>query len=193
MSLFAHRREYQRSIDRIFEDISVHSRTQTKPYFQNATTPRVSAGDEFENNESTQPTIRVIKYIQMLSYLTKANQDMENNMAYMNEERKKELIPGINKVLEKYGVKGKVFVRDYMTLGVKIIKGKINFGTTNFNVNPYRIDKDFEGAAKQLLVELTDAMNRGRWKLRNNMMDIRDTGWLIAIEIGDRRNKYQLV
>ena len=114
-------------------------------------------------------------------------------MAYMNEDRKKELIPGIKKVLNKYGVKGKVFVRDYMTLGVKLKKGKINFGTTNFNVNPYRIDKDFEGVAKQLLVELAEAMNRGRWALRNNMMDIRDTGWLIAIEIGDRRKKYQLV
>lgn len=114
-------------------------------------------------------------------------------MTYMNEERKKELLPGIKKVLKKYGVKGKVFVRNYMTIGVKLKKGKINFGTTNFNVNPYRIDKDFEGMPQQLLVELAEAMNRGRWKLRNNMMDIRDTGWLIAIEIGDQRNKYQLV
>ena len=32
MSLFAHRREYQRSIDRIFQDFSVHSRAQSEPY-----------------------------------------------------------------------------------------------------------------------------------------------------------------
>ena len=31
MSLFALRREYQRSFDRIFEDFSVHSQAQTEP------------------------------------------------------------------------------------------------------------------------------------------------------------------
>lgn len=31
MSLFALRREYQRSIDRIFEDFSLHCRAQTEP------------------------------------------------------------------------------------------------------------------------------------------------------------------
>lgn len=31
MSLFALRREYQRSIDRIFEDFSVHTPSQTAP------------------------------------------------------------------------------------------------------------------------------------------------------------------
>ena len=114
-------------------------------------------------------------------------------MTYMNEQRKKELAPGIKRVLKKYGVKGKLYVRDYMTLGIKLKKGKINFGKTQCDVNPYRIDKDFEGMPRQLLVELTEAMNWGRWKLRNNMMDIRDAGWLIAIEIGDYRNEYQLV
>ena len=33
MSLFALRREYQRSFDRIFEDLSVRSRLQTEPTF----------------------------------------------------------------------------------------------------------------------------------------------------------------
>lgn len=33
MSLFAVRREYQRSFDRIFKDFSVHSRAQTEPSF----------------------------------------------------------------------------------------------------------------------------------------------------------------
>lgn len=114
-------------------------------------------------------------------------------MTYMNEERKKELLPEIRKVLNRYGVKGKVFVRDHMTLGIKLKKGKIDFGTTHCNVNHYHIDKDFEGMSHQLLIELIDAMTRGCWKLRNNMMDIRDTGWLITIEIGDQRKKYQLV
>lgn len=114
-------------------------------------------------------------------------------MVYMNEERKKELLPGIKMVLKKYGVKGKVYVRDCITLGIKLKKGKINFGTTQYNVNPYRIDKDFDGMPRQLLVELVDAMKRGCWGLQNQMMDIRDAGWLIAIEIGDRQNEYRLV
>lgn len=114
-------------------------------------------------------------------------------MAYMNEELKQELLPRIKKVMKKYGVKGKVYVRDYMTLGLKLKKGKINFGTKQHSVNPYRIDKDFEGMPRKLLVELSEAMNHGRWTLRNNMMDVRDAGWLIAIDIGDHEQEYQLV
>ena len=73
MSLFAHRQEYQRSIDRIFEDCSVQSRVQTESSrekvennshrsvislgnqqqryvqhkIQNDMTPQVAAGYEF--------------------------------------------------------------------------------------------------------------------------------------------------
>lgn len=73
MSLFALRREYQRSFERIFEDFSAHSRARTEPFpeerqtnrhrsvispgnqqdryvqrkTQNATTPPVAGGYEF--------------------------------------------------------------------------------------------------------------------------------------------------
>lgn len=40
MSLFALRREYQRSFDRIFEDFPVHSRAQTKPFLEEAESNR---------------------------------------------------------------------------------------------------------------------------------------------------------
>jgi hypothetical protein len=77
MSLFALRKEYQRTFDRIFEDFSLHTRAQTEPFpnevestrhqsvisldnqherheqykTQNAITPPVAAGCEFIHHD----------------------------------------------------------------------------------------------------------------------------------------------
>jgi len=52
MSLFARRQEYQRSFDRIFEDFSVHSSAETKPFLEEVETLRhrsvVSLGNQRE-------------------------------------------------------------------------------------------------------------------------------------------------
>ena len=53
-------------------------------------------------------------------------------MAYMNQERKANLAPGIKAVLKKYGVKGSIAVSNHMTLVVNIKSGPIDF-FENFN------------------------------------------------------------
>ena len=47
-------------------------------------------------------------------------------MAYISQEEKKELAPGIKAVLKKYGVKGTIAVRGYSSLVVNIKSGVLD-------------------------------------------------------------------
>lgn len=48
-------------------------------------------------------------------------------MAYMSQERKKELAPKIKEILNKYGLKGSLSVRNHSALVLTIKSGKIDF------------------------------------------------------------------
>ena len=48
-------------------------------------------------------------------------------MAYMSQEKKKELSVGIKEVLKKYGVKGSIAVRHHSSLVVNIASGGLDF------------------------------------------------------------------
>ena len=48
-------------------------------------------------------------------------------MAYMSQEKKKELSVGIKEVLKKYGVKGSIAVRHHSSLVVNIASGQLDF------------------------------------------------------------------
>ena len=52
-------------------------------------------------------------------------------MAYVSQEDKARLAPGINRVLKKYNMKGSISVRHHSTLVVTIRSGAIDF-TGNF-------------------------------------------------------------
>ena len=83
-------------------------------------------------------------------------------MAYMTQKLKKQLMPGIKKVLEHYGVKATFSVKHHSKLVCTIREGGINFGgdfitQTSpwgdtrvwdglwYDVNTYHIDKAFKG------------------------------------------------
>ena len=81
-------------------------------------------------------------------------------MAYMNQERKAERMPAIKAVLKKYGMKGTVAVRNHMTLVANIKSGDIDFSEfgDHYQVNPYRIEVNYHGAARDFLLELKAAL-----------------------------------
>jgi hypothetical protein len=127
-------------------------------------------------------------------------------MAYMSQERKKELKPNIKAVLAKYGMKGTVSVRDYSTLICTISSGKLDLlanarekakreGRTNqyegyYSVNHYYIDSTFDGEVAQLLNELRAAMMIGNRDNSDTMTDYHDIGWYVKIEIGKWNKPY---
>jgi hypothetical protein len=81
-------------------------------------------------------------------------------MAYMNQQRKAERVPAIKAVFKKYGIKGSISVRDHMVLVATLQSGPIDFfdQTDHYQVNEYWIEKYFEGAARDCLLELRDAL-----------------------------------
>lgn len=124
-------------------------------------------------------------------------------MAYMSQKRKKELMPGIKKVLAKYGVKATFRVR-HGTLVATIREGGIDFindfkvttdqwgnkSEFHYQTNEYHLDKSWTGPALSFLQELKAAMKDGNWDNSDIMTDYFDVGWYIDMNIGDYNKPY---
>ena len=113
-------------------------------------------------------------------------------MAYMNQERKKELSAWIKEVLKKYNIKGTIWVNHFSTLVVNIREGNIDFfWSYNWNlnwrdylqVNTYYIEENFNWVAKDFLLELNKAMNIWNHDNSDVMTDYFDVGWYVDINI----------
>lgn len=111
-------------------------------------------------------------------------------MAYMSQEMKAKLAPGIKAVLKKYNMKGTISVDHHAELVVKIKSGPLFKESHNkyTQVNHYHIDNHYEGKERDFLNELRDAMMVGNHDNSNSMVDYFDVGWYISIHIG-RWNK----
>jgi len=117
-------------------------------------------------------------------------------MAYMNQERKKELAPAIKAVLKKYSMKGTIAVRHHSTLVVNVKSGPIDFGEYThgdgyIQINTYHTDSHYEGDAQAFLRELIDAMNAGNFDKSDAMTDYFHVGWYIDVNIGGWNKPYQ--
>lgn len=131
-------------------------------------------------------------------------------MAWMNQDKKAKLAPGIKAVLKKYKVKGTLAVRNHSTLVVNIKEGAIDF-IGNYNEvrrdrnpsgndaegylqpNPYWFQEHFTGKAHKFLSELFAAMNAGNHDRSDVMTDYFDVGWYVDVNIGEWNKPYQLV
>jgi hypothetical protein len=115
-------------------------------------------------------------------------------MAYMSQENKKALTPGIQAVLKKHNMKGTVAIRHHSTLVVTIQKGLIDFKGKD-NVNEYYIAENYakNPAARDFLLELKEAMNVGNHDRSDSMSDYFDVGWWISINIGKWNKPYEYV
>jgi len=131
-------------------------------------------------------------------------------MAYMNQEKKKMLTPGIKAVLKKYGMKGSISVNNHSTLVVTIKEGKldvisnyIKVATPEHNtsgshsVNTYWIEDHYDGEVKDFLSELKDAMNGEgtedpNFDKSDSQSDYFHVGWYIDISIGKWDKEYKL-
>ena len=121
-------------------------------------------------------------------------------MAYISQDMKKELAPGIKAVLKKYGMKGTIAVRNHSTLCVNLKEGSIDFkndATGNdfhYQVNTYHIDRGWNGKARSFLTELNAAMKGDKWYDNSDaMIDYFDTAYYTDINIGDWNKGYVVV
>jgi len=130
-------------------------------------------------------------------------------MAYINQDMKKKLAPGIKAVLKKYGIKGSIAVKHHSELVVTLREGNLDLisgyerktgqETGGYvQVNQYYISRDFPGIMVQFLEELQNAMDGrgadiGNWDRSDSMTDYFDVGWYISIQIGRWDKPYRYI
>ena len=118
-------------------------------------------------------------------------------MAYIDQDKKKELAPKIKEVLKKHGVKGTISISHHSNLVVRLKEGKVDLygekvDSNNWcgshgsdSVNTYHIDSSFIGVSKDFLNELHAAMNDGNWDKSDVMTDYFNVGWYSDIVVGN--------
>ncbi len=129
-------------------------------------------------------------------------------MAYMSQEKKKELAPKIKAVMKKYGLKGSIGVNNHSALVIKIKSGKIDFFGNyinskgegwsenqphHYDVNQYHFAKNYTGDALNAISELLEAANDGNWDRSDSQSDYFDIGWYVYLSIGTWDKPYELI
>lgn len=134
-------------------------------------------------------------------------------MAYINQTEKKELVPAIKKVLNRYGMKGTIGIHHHSTLVVNIKSGDLDIignwfdtvtkkGTINdygdkldkpeyIQVNEYWIDHNYTGKVKDFLNELVSAMKKEGWRNNTDIQsDYFDISYYTTINVGKWNQNY---
>ena len=113
-------------------------------------------------------------------------------MAYISQQDKKDLAPGIKSVLNKYGMKGSIAIKHHSSLVVNLQSGPIDFDMDGYtSVNVYHIDKHYTGRAKDFLNELVVAMKGTKWFDKSDIMtDYFHTAYYIDINVGKWNKPY---
>ena len=111
-------------------------------------------------------------------------------MAYMSQDRKKQLMPGIKAALKQHGFKGSVRVDNHMTLCLTVTEGPFREADGWYRpVNHYWFEQhDYPKHVKAFLRDVLAAMNDGNWDKSDPMTDYFNVGWYVEIQIG-RWNK----
>jgi hypothetical protein len=133
-------------------------------------------------------------------------------MAYIDRDKKKQLLPQIKYVLNAHGFKGTVAVRDYSTLVVTLSEGSLDLieqlnnanleaaahvgGTPKHiegfcSLNPCTFDNGFlKGRTLAFLIELREAMNNGNHNY-DAVPDYYNVGWYVEINVGRWNKPYK--
>ena len=137
-------------------------------------------------------------------------------MAYMSQQKKKELAPAIREWCKMYGVKATIAVRNHSTLVVNIKSGRLPFCQNYFDtcnsgasyarpgngvaevpkyiqVNPYWCQEHFGGTCREFLKGLIARMNKGNHDNSDVMTDYFDVGWYVDVNIGDYDKPYEVI
>ena len=121
-------------------------------------------------------------------------------MAYVSQEKKKTLAPGIKQVLNKYKMKGSIRVSNHSTLVVNIKKGSLDVqkdsvdNTIHHQVNPFWIDEHYNGQTRSFLNELVDAMKgEGYRDDTDAMIDYFSCSHYYNINLGSWHTEYEMI
>ena len=107
-------------------------------------------------------------------------------MAYISQEKKKELAPAIKAVAKKFGMKVTIGIDNHSSLIVRVKEGPLQFDDYE-QVNTYHIEKFYGTGTKQtaFLEEMVTAMKGEGWYCNDDAMtDYFDRAYYTDIHIG---------
>ena len=117
-------------------------------------------------------------------------------MAYMSQEKKKQIAPHVKAICKRHGVKATLSVRNHSTLILTLSSGPIDFDTAGhngYNINTYHYrTHDYNQQAVKFLDEVLTAMNKGNHDNTDIMTDYFDVGWYVDINVGKWDKPYLL-
>jgi len=111
-------------------------------------------------------------------------------MAYINQEKKKELAPRIKHVLKKHGMKGTLSIDNYSTIRLTLKSGSIDFGTDSINEYWYKDHFADNPEALGFLSEVIPALNVGNFDNSDIMTDYFHVGWYVDVNLGKYSKPY---
>ena len=113
-------------------------------------------------------------------------------MAYMSQDKKKELTPAIKAICKKHKVKATLSVRNHSTLVLTVTEGAIDFGSEYAQVNPYWYQEHYTGKALAFLSDVLPAMNVGNFDRSEPQTDFFCVGWYVNVNIGRYNKPYHM-
>ena len=137
-------------------------------------------------------------------------------MAYMNQEKKAKIAAALKPILNKYGMKGTLKVRNHHAITLTLRSGPIDFiGDLNeqrqfgyvshkldkdemrkryeLDVNPYWFHEHYSGVSLEFLKQVKDAMQAADYYDRSDaQIDYFDTAYYYDINIGAWDKPYTL-
>lgn len=112
-------------------------------------------------------------------------------MSFALKQNKKRIVGDIKKVLEKYGVKATVFIRNMKTVCIYLKSGPIDFHTSYSPVSAPDIFHEWKNVQRDFFVELFSAANQGNYNTSHiSDKDMYYNAWHIDISIGTFTNPY---
>lgn len=130
-------------------------------------------------------------------------------MAYIGQEKKKEIAANLKQVLQGTGIKYRLGIRHHSTLYITLTEGPIDFiqnyietcqpkytnapwnkPTNYLDVNVYWFHDHFTGQALEVLTKIKEVLNQGNHDNSNPQIDYFDVGWYVDIEIGKYDRPY---
>lgn len=137
-------------------------------------------------------------------------------MAYMGQDKKKQIVANLKVALKGTGLKYSVGVHNHSTLVLNIKSGPFDFlqnyidvvgqspralamphmfekPTTYLDVNPYWYHEQFSGKCLDVLKKIMTIMNEGNHNRSDIMSDYHDVGWYVDVNVGKWDKPYQLV
>lgn len=112
-------------------------------------------------------------------------------MAYINQELKQKLAPGIKAALKKHGVSGTIGVEHYSCLVVRLKAGPFDFGH-HHDVNHFHYSTMYtDPKLVAFLDDLIAAMKGDQWYDRSDIQtDYFDTAYYLRIKVGKYDKPY---